>query len=136
MRRARMYVLLLLLVTVQAFAGMCSVRCAIMGLADAQSSMPGMTNCRGMSDHAGSGGVSAALLAARGCSGEICQSDLSLLQNRTSQEIGTPQLSIVTPAVVSIPATLFQNASRLRFHANRSTQLIPPFDPLISSLRI
>jgi hypothetical protein len=136
MRRAIMPVLLLLLVSVQAFAGMCCVRCAIMSGADTQNSIPAMTNCRGMSNHAATDGTSAALLAAPGCSREICQSDLSLLQNHTNQEIGALQLSDIMTVLVSIPATLFQNTSHLRFHANRSTQLIPPFNPLISHLRI
>jgi hypothetical protein len=136
MRRAIMPVLLLLLVSVQVFAGMCSVRCAIMSDADTQNSMSGMTYCHGMSDHAAIGAASAALLAAPGGSSEICQSDLSLLQNHTDQEIGALQLSDITTVFVSIPATLFQNRSRLRFHANRRTHLIPPFNPLISNLRI
>lgn len=136
MRRATMSVLLLLLVSVQAFAVMCSVRCATMGHADTQNSMPGITNCHGMSNHPAIGAASYAVLAAHGCSSEICQSDLSLLQNRTTQEIGALPLSMVTAVVVSSPAKPFQNTIRLWLGANRCTNSIPPFDPLISSLRI
>ncbi len=136
MRRAIMSVLLLLLVSVQAYAGMCSVRCAIMSDVGTQNSMPGMTNC-GMSDHLAIGAASAAFLAAHGCFNEVCQSDLSLLQIRTDQGMGILQSQAITPIVASIPiARSFQGRPLLWLHADRSTGLIPPFDPLVSSLRI
>ncbi len=135
MRRAIISLLLLFLVSVQAFAGMCSVRCATMSSADTQNPMPGMANC-GMSHHAATDATSAALMA-HSCSAAICQNDLSLLPIRADQGMGVPQSSAVTPIVAGIPAaSLFPARDLSRYRLDRSKGLGSPFDPLLSSLRI
>jgi len=136
-RIALLPVLLLLLVSLQAYAGVCSVRCGVMALAVSRNSMPAMANCRDDISSGAAVGAGAMLIAPRRCSGTVCQSDLQLLQNRTSPDVEGRFLpvAVVTPADFPIIRLLKEHISR-RFGVERSTQSIHPFDPVISSLRI
>jgi hypothetical protein len=128
--------LLLLLVSVQVYAGMCGVRCGVMRSAISHNSMSAMPNCRDMSSHQ-STKAGVMLMAPHNCSSKICQSDLQLFQNPTGHDVEGLVQPVRTVSFSGFPAlVLLQNAGFQRLRVDRSTQSIPPFDPLISGLRI
>jgi hypothetical protein len=118
-------VLLLLLVIGQMSAEICRARC---------EAMPCMAHCHDAScRHASANFTRATLLASETCSGQICRNPLWLPQNRPDHE---SMLSITSvPFNVPVPEVL-EGEHPVRFRTGRSTESIPPFDPLISSLRI
>jgi hypothetical protein len=73
------------------------------------------------------------LSTAEPCSGHICNGLLGFVPNRPNQEIRAlveaGSIDILAPPALEV-------MQRARFDDARSTRCIPPFDPLISSLRI
>ena len=129
-------VLFLLLVAGQMSAEFCMARCEGMStrmLAHA-CGMHGMAQGQcAMCNHASASGTNSAASAPETCSDQICNSVLGLLQNR--HDFGIEPSVAAIPLDVVIPPVL-EGDSSVRFRTARSTQSIPRFDPLISSLRI
>lgn len=128
------FLLLLLLVAGQMSAELCRAQCEGMAMTEPVCQMHGMAHCHNPScQHASVNAASTAVSAPETCSGQICQNVLAFPQNRLHQEIKT-LAAVVAP---DIPALLtLERRPLARFRASRSAQSIPPFDPLISSLRI
>lgn len=125
--------LLLLLVSVPMFASICAIRCETMTSTGSRNQMVGMTHYHMPSQlDSGSQGASA-LTSSQPCTGHVCRNDWTFLQTSVVHEFGFTSLGIALAnhAVPSLPI-----AAYLQFQANRSTHSIPPFDPIVSSLRI
>ena len=96
--------------------------------------MHGMAHGRcALCDHASTHGVRTAFSAPDTPCGQICQSALWLLQNGADHQIKP----LVAPASFdALAAAVLEAEYLVPFGTTRSTNSIPPFDPLISSLRI
>ena len=126
--------LLLLLVIGQMSGELCMARCEGMAKMAPSCGMPDMAHGHcAMCKHASADGTSSVLSAPKACSGQICNSVLGLLQNRHDSGIATLVAAVSLP--FATPAFLEGNIP-MRFRAARSPGSIPPFDLLISSLRI
>ena len=132
-RKTTWSMLLLLLVSVQAFASACDVRCGAMALMDSAGPMASMTHCQGMASRpiAGHEAVDTAT-PFQACVSHICKNDL-VLQSRAVQEFGLSSLVVSVLSAATIPIPI---AASVRWKSARSTHNIPTFDPLISSLRV
>jgi len=131
MRRAIMPLLLLLLVGLQAYAGVCGVRCG--GRELAQNSAPAMARCRAMSMDHGARATKPLLSAPNSCT-EVCQSDLKLLQSRHNLDGQLPAVGIVCALDLRVPLPGYARAGR--FSVERSPQSIPSLYRLVFNLRI
>jgi len=134
-RKATWSLLLLLLVSVQAFAATCDVRCMTMATMASAPHMSGMANCQGIaSQRISAQQVGITLSSSRPCASHICKDDWTFLQNPVEHELGISSLPLALP---DRAAMLFEIAHPLQFKVNRSPHSIPSsFDPLISSLRV
>ena len=132
-RRTTWSMLLLLLVSMQAFASACDVRCGAMALMDSAGPMVGMAHCQGMASQprADQEAVNTAT-PSHPCASHICGSDWAL-QSRAVYEFDLPSLPV---AVLSAVTASLPVAASLRWKTDRSTYNIPTFDPIISSLRV
>jgi hypothetical protein len=132
--KATWSLLLLLLMSVQAFAATCDVRCGTMAMMESASHMSGMANCRGMTSQRFSGQhAEIALTSSQPCASHICKDDWTFLQNPVEQELGISSLPLTLLDSITM---LLEIAHPLQFKVNRSPHSTPSFDPLISSLRI
>ena len=125
--------LLFLLVSAQVFASMCAIRCETMTGTASRNQMAGMIHCHMTSQPDSGPQRTYALTPSQPCTGHVCRNDWTFLQTSVVHEFGFTSLSIAFSdhAVPSLPI-----AGHLQFQANRSTNSIPPFDPLVSTLRI
>jgi hypothetical protein len=132
--KATWSLLLLLLVSVQAFAAVCDVRCGAIASADSASHMTGMAHCPGMASQSLPTQPSVVgLMTPQPCASHICQNDWTFLQNSVVHELGILPLSLAVLGHAAIPVEI---ASPLQFKPDRSTHSIAVYDPIISSLRI
>ncbi|MHB1935449.1 MAG: hypothetical protein ACYCOR_02555 [Acidobacteriaceae bacterium] len=132
--KATLPLLLLLLMTVQAFAAVCDARCAAMSISMSRNSMPGMANCHGMVSVAVAGRQAvAALTSSQLCASQICKSDWTFLRSPVVHELDISTLPATVSGSVAIPV---QIACPLQCNTGRSTHSITAHDPLISKLRI
>ncbi len=132
--KATWSLLLLLLVSVQAFAATCDVRCGAMALRDSASHMSGMSDCNGMALQTLPGQQAVSTLASSpSCANHICKDDWTFLQNPVEHELGISTLSL---ALLGSTTIYLENSRLLPFKVNRSPDSILSFDPLISSLRV
>lgn len=129
--------LLLLLVSVQAFATDCDVRCAtMMGSSSAShhsaGGISGMDDCHGMAS-ASNHQVAATLITSESCASRICKNDWTFLQSPVASELGASPLPMTELRQVSAStgATI-----SLLFETGPATNITPLFDPLIVSLRV
>ena len=132
-RKTTWSMLLLLLVSMQAFASACDVRCGAMTLMDSAGPMVGMAHCQGMASRPLPGHEAVDTAApSQPCASHICKNDWTL-QNRAVHEFGLSTLcvTVLNAAIRPIPI-----AASVRWKAKRSTHRIQRFDPLISSLRV
>ena len=125
--------LLLLLVSMQAFASACDVRCGAMALTGSAGQMVSMAHCQGMAssplaDHEA---VDTAT-PSQPCTSHICKNDWSF-QSRVVHELGLSSLPVTVLNVVAVSLPV---AISLRWKTDRSTHNIPTFDPIISSFRV
>jgi hypothetical protein len=126
--------LLLLLVSVQAFAAACDVRCGAIASADSASHMTGMAHCHGMASQPLPTQQSVvSLMSSQPCASHICKNDWTFLQNPVVHELGISPLSLAVLGHAVIPVKI---ARPLQFKPDRSTHSIPAYDPIISSLRV
>ena len=132
-RKTTWSMLLLLLVSMQAFASACDVRCGVMALTGSAGEMVRMAHCQGMASRplAGHEAVDTAT-PSQPCTSRICKNDWSL-QNRVVHELGLSSLPVTVPSAItgSLPVP-----TSLRWKTDRSTHSIPTFDPFTSSLRV
>lgn len=132
-RKTTWSLLLLLLVSVQALASVCDVRCETMALMGSANPMVGIDHCQGMASQAET--VDAAVYTVRlpqPCAGDICKTDWSLL-SRAVYEFGPLSLPVTVMRAAAGPVPI--EASR-RWKTDRSTHDIPTFDPILSRLRV
>jgi hypothetical protein len=132
-RKTTWSMLLLLLVSVQAFASACDVRCGAMALMGSAGPMVGMAHCQGMASQprADQEAVNTAP-PSQPCASHICKNDWAL-QSRAVHEFGLSSLPVTALSAVTVSLPV---ATSLRWKADRSTHNIPAFDPIISSLRV
>jgi len=132
-RKTTWSMLLLLLVSMQAFASACDIRCGTMALMDSAGPMVGMAHCQGMASRplAGHEAVDTAT-PSQPCTSHICKNDWSL-QSRVVHELGLSSLPVTVLSVVTLSLPV---ATSLRWKTDRSTHNIPTFDPIILSLRV
>ncbi|MHB2006580.1 MAG: hypothetical protein ACYDBH_01295 [Acidobacteriaceae bacterium] len=132
-RKTTWSMLLLLLVSMQAFASACDVRCGAMALMGSAGPMVGMAHCQGMASRPLPGHEAVDTAApSQPCTSHICKNDLAV-QSRALHEFGLSTLPVTVLGAATIPIPI---AGSLRWKANRSTHSIQTFDPLISSLRV
>ncbi|MBS1821291.1 MAG: hypothetical protein JST61_04865 [Acidobacteria bacterium] len=131
--KATCSLLLFLLVGVQGFASVCAVRCETMASMGSLSRMSGMANCQMASQSGSNDQEMAAYISSQSCAGHLCTNDWTFLQNQVDHELNVAALPMAFAGHPIVPIPI---ASRLQFDANRSTRSIPPFDPLISNLRV
>jgi hypothetical protein len=83
--------------------------------------------------HALANGASSIVSVPENCSGQICENVLGLQQDRADQELRpfAAAVSLDVHSQLGLERTI-----PVRFRATRSTHPIPPFDALISTLRI
>ena len=130
-RKTTWSLLLLLLVSVQAFASACDVRCGTMALMG--SSMVGMDHCQGMASQTVSDDAAAyTVMPSQPCASHICKNDWSLL-SRATYEFG---LSSQPATVLSVAIPFVPVVSSLQWKTDRWTHSIPAFDPILSRLRV
>ncbi len=132
-RKITWSMLLLLLVSMQAFASACDVRCGAMALMDSAGPMVGMAHCQGTASRplAGHEGVNTAT-PSQPCTSHICKNDWAL-QSRAVYEFGLSSLCVTVLNAATRPIPI---ATSLRWKTDRSTHNIPTFDPIISSFRV
>ena len=125
---------LLLLVIGQMSAEFCMAQCEGMRMTGPACTMHSMANghCP-MCKHASANGISIASSAPITCSGQVCNSVLELVQNRSALGL-EPLVSLVSIDILGPP--IEDAAPAARYRDVRSTKSILPFDPLISTLRI
>lgn len=125
--------LLVLLVTMQAFASACDVRCGTMALMDSAGPMVGMAHCEGMASRPLAGHVAVATATpSHPCVSHICKNDWAL-ESRVVHEFGLSSLPVTVPSVATGPLPV---ATSFQWKTDRSTHNIPTFDPILSSLRV
>jgi hypothetical protein len=129
------FLLLLLLMVGQVSAELCRAQCEGVGMTEPVCKMHGMAHCHNPScEHASVNAASITVSTPETCSGQICQNVLELPQSGPDHEI-KPLAVAVSLDIASRPA--LDHQLPVRFRASRSsTQSKPPFDPLISSLRV
>jgi hypothetical protein len=132
--KATLPVLLLLLVAGQMSAELCMAQCQSMRTAEPECAMHEMAHGHCAScKHASANGTSTSLSTLGTCSGQNCNGALALVQIRPDSEIKplvvAKSFDIPTPPVIRATRPVYLRIAR-------STRSIPPFDPLISILRI
>lgn len=133
MRKATLPFLLLLLLSVQAFASACDVRCATMTAMDPAGRMASMAHCQGMASPSFASHMAVhTITPAQPCASHICKYDLTF-QSRAVPGLGQSPLSVAVYRVDTMPTPI---AISLRWKTDLSTYSIPIFDPLLSSLRV
>lgn len=133
MLKAICSMLLVILVSVLAFASVCEVRCETMASMDSSTRMAGMANCQMASQSGSSHQEMAAFMSSRSCAGHLCMNDWTFLQNQVAHDLSVASSSAIFASYAVVPIPI---ASRLQFGGNRSTRSIPPFDPLFSNFRV
>jgi hypothetical protein len=133
-RKTTWSMLLLLLVSVQAFASACDVRCGAMALMGGSAGpRVGMAHCQGMASQTVSDDAAAyTVMPSQPCASHICKNDWLLL-SRTTYEFG-PSSQPATVLSVAIP--FVPVVSSLQWKTDRWTHSIPAFDPILSRLRV
>ena len=131
--RATCLLLLLLLVGLQSSGVACAVRCETMANLGSPSRMSGMANCQMASQSDPGHQEMAAYISSQSCAGHLCMNDWTFLQNQVVHDLSVASSPVVLAVHFVAPIPI---ASRLKFEANRSTRTIPPFDPLVSNLRV
>ncbi len=132
-RKTTWSMLLLLLVSMQAFASACDVRCGAMALMDSAGRMVGMARCQDMaSQPRGDQEAVNTATPSQPCASHICGNDWAL-QNRAVYEFGLSPLPVRVLSAVTLSLPV---ATSLRWKTDRSTHNIATFDPIISSLRV
>jgi hypothetical protein len=127
-------VLLLLLVAGQMSAEFCMARCQGMRMTEPACAMHEMAHGHcAPRKHASINGMSTSLSTLGTCSGQACNSALELMQNRTDPEVKPLVVAISSDILIS---PILERTRQVHFRDARSTRSIPPFDPLISSLRV
>ncbi len=132
--KATWSLLLLVLVSVQAFAAICDVRCGAMAMMESASHMSGMSDCPGMASQTLPGQQTVATVApSQLCDSHICKDDWTFLQNPDVYELSITSLPL---ALLGNTVIALEIAHSVQFKTDRSPHSIPAFDPLISSLRV
>lgn len=132
-RKATLPFLLLLLLSVQTVASACEVRCATMTAMNSAGRMASMAHCQGMASRSlASDRAGATVTPVQACVSHICKYDWAF-QSRAVPELGLSPLSAAVHSVATMPTPI---AICLRWKTDRSTNGIPIFDPLMSSLRV
>jgi hypothetical protein len=132
-RKTTWSMLLLLLVSMQAFASACDIRCGAMALTGSAGQTVSMAHCQGMASRPLLGHEAVDTAApSQPCNSRICKTDWAL-QSRAVYEFG---LSILPVTVLSAAPRPIPIADSLRSKRARHTHNILTFDPLISSLRV
>lgn len=133
--KATLPLLILLLVAGQLCAELCMAQCLGMRMMEPACVMHEMSHGHcAMCEHASANHSSNTLSAPETCSSQICSSVLDLPQTRIDHEI-KPLGSPVSVDILA--ASIHERALAVHLRDPRSTKSIPPpFDPLISSLRI
>ena len=133
-RKATLPLLILLLVAGQLSAEFCSAQCQNMRMTESTCAMHEMAHGHCAScKHAFANSRGASLSTPKTCSGKTCPRVLELVKVRTDPEV-KPLVAAVSLDILATPA--LKDAYRALFRDTRSTRSIPPFDPVISSLRI
>jgi hypothetical protein len=132
-RKATLPVLLLLLVAGQLSAGFCRAQCEDMRRSGPACAMHEMAHGHCASCKHASAGTNSCLSTVGTCFGQTCNRVLGLVQNRP--EPGTRRLVESVSSDILAPRAL-EGTHPVRFRDARISRSIPPFDPLISSLRI
>lgn len=127
--------LLLLLVSLQAYAGVCHVHCGVIGLSTARASAPAMASCRTSSAVLTAHPPKAFFSHERSCN-KLCQSDLQLLQSRIDHPVDAQLSAGDRMSPMDVRALLIGYTRPGCFNVERSRQAKAPFAPLISNLRI
>ncbi len=127
--------LLLLLVSLQAYAGVCQVHCGVMGLAATRASAPAMASCGASSTHL-TAHASKPLFSHEQSCNKLCRSDLQLLQSRMDHPMDSQLPAGDQVSAIDIHAPLLEYTRPGCFSVERSRQAMAPFAPLISNLRI
>ncbi len=132
--KATLPVFLLLLLAGQLSAELCMAQCQSMRMTEPACAMHEMSHGHCAScKHASANGTNASLATMETCSGQTCNNVLGLEQSRSNTEI-RPSVKAVSFDI--LPPPVVEDTDPVRFRDARSTRSIPPFDPLISSLRI
>lgn len=133
LRKTTWSMLLLLLVSIQAFASGCDVRCATMTTVNSTGHMASMAHCQGMESEpiAGHAAVNTLTLS-QPCTSHICKNDWAF-QSRAVQELGLSSLPAAALSVATAPTRIVIS---VRWKTDRSMHGIRLFDPLLSSLRV
>ena len=132
--KATLPLLLLLLVAGQMSAEFCTAQCQNVRMTEPTCAMHEMAHGHCAScKHVFANSRNTSLSTPRTCSGQTCTRTLELVKARTDPE-AKPLVAAVSLDALA-PRDL-GDTHRARFRVARSTRSIPPFDPLISSLRI
>jgi hypothetical protein len=126
--------LLLLLIAGQLSAEFCRAQCEGMKQSEPGCAMREMAHGHcALCKHSSADSTINTLSTFETCSGQICNGVLGLAVYRSNYEIRplaeAGSLDVLVPRILDV-------MPRARFDGARSTRYIPPFDPLISSLRI
>jgi hypothetical protein len=132
--KATLPLVLLLLVIGQMSGELCMARCEGIATMAPSCRLPGMAqgHCT-LCKHAPDNRTGNTLSAPETCSGQVCNSVLGLVQNRSALGL-EPLVSLVSINILAPP--IEDAAPAARYRDVRSTKSILPFDPLISTLRI
>jgi len=84
-------------------------------------------------NHASVNGADETLSAPEACSGQICNGVLGMVPHRPDHEI---KVSVASESFDSLAPPIVEGNRPVRFSATRSTESVPPLDPLIYRLRI
>jgi hypothetical protein len=132
--KATLPVLLLLLVAGQLSPEFCMAQCESLRMMEPACPMHEMSHGHCAScKHASANGTNASLATFGTCSGQSCNNVLGLAQSRPNSEM-RPLVTAVSSNI--LPPSVLEDTHPVRFGDARSTRFIPPFDPLISGLRI
>ena len=132
--KATWSLLLLLLVSVQAFAVACDVRCGAMAGTNSTSHMSGMAHCPGMASQSDSDCWAVIVMAPpQSCACQVCNHDWTFVQNLIGHEL---RASLVPMTLLGHAVMPTRTANSLRIKTDRSPHALPAFDLLISALRV
>ncbi len=132
LRKATLSMILLLLVSVQALAATCDVRCSMMVSATSAKHMTGRVHCHPVSFAGSENQADVEVSTAPSCIDQLCNIDWAFIQPPVAKGLNVASMAPNTLQQSATPVRI-EPRKQLRSHRPRRSSL---FDPVITSPRV